>query len=742
MYNTVKGSDKKRTPPKAILLSTVLIASLATFSFFYILAQNFPESNMLSKDYIYLVFFILLALSTFPPLALISKWQDILSRFTINMVFFIFTISLLSTTIFFDFIMAVTTTIIYCIIISFLLNRLKIGYTGDNGPKSRAYSRKLIMLYLGIFLLFTGVILVASVFKPNIYYIIPLAFFAVEMFILAWLLARIISAPTPHAWLYQNIEQCCGEKERSLNRIFDRLRPLTPDSAASIFCLQMFVIPSTLIKRINEIIAPCSRFYQIDTEFEIDTSFFKHDHRVIFPAHIQDKRELTNELRISNEKGETLSRLNDDDLCRYLAKALATLVNMIDAENHSSKELIQLQKLTYDFIYHTFSSPTDNHLSSANEAKIGLLKLCNSNTDVEEVLTRLATLYKSVKPVCIEIFIPGSRGKSFSSTTKLHTVQKIPLIFIKGTAADKYTDIGRHLQRFLTKKRNSYYFSLANADKAKSYHLTFSGPKDTYYAESEIILVDVNYKGRNAKAERMTMSCRCDQSTSRLYIKNGDGFHNVALSFSYENRSHRSLQATAISLAICLALIGFTAFGFVFNSNLSTDDGKHIQIIAVFFTVMTFAGLVSTWDALNGQHSEEWIWVSAAVTVAASLLGFLDLIYLMITVDRQPYDLFFQTCYWGTLLVGTYCTFIFVLTMLFHKIKLHSAFLYRTPRTRSLNQEEDNMTSNKASEYYTDLVGGHWSDGWLIPLWFISNNQPASTKISSSTHINSSSVKK
>lgn len=312
--------------------------------------------------------------------------------------------------------------------------------------------------------------------------------------------------------------------------------------------------------------------------------------------------------------------------------------------------------------------------------------------------------------------------------------QNVPLIRVRNEASDLPTRVGRWVQRRLTKRCKSFYFSLANADRAGSYHLSFSGPGQSYYAESEIVTIHPD--GTPLRAERMTATCRCDQVDSQLYVKGGAGFHNAALSFVYEGTNHRSLQTICVSTAICLVLICFTAFKFIlpFDSLTGiTEKDTSLQIVAIFFSVMTFAGLMSVWESLSGQRSEEWVWVSASVTMASSLIGLADLIYLI--TSNGTLGLFFHQVLWSLLVLVEFSIFILVLISLFYKVKLHSSFMARVPLTRSLvrdassgkrdakkgaphaNKSDEKKGKKKFDEaemYYEDLVGCYWADGWLL----------------------------
>lgn len=369
--------------------------------------------------------------------------------------------------------------------------------------------------------------------------------------------------------------------------------------------------------------------------------------------------------------------------------------------------------------------------------------LCINENDEEQVKVLALALYElfwRIKPICVRTTVePHLEIEDTTQITKLsakrgsvilHVEQNVPLIRVQNEASDMLTGLGRWAQRRLTKRRKSFYFSLANADRADSYHLSFSGPAQTYYAESEIVTIN---PGGVLQAEKMTATCRCDQVDSRLYVKGGDGFHNAALSFSYEDTNHRSLQTICVSTAICLALVCFTAFKYVLSPSAPDSSSSELQVVAIFFSVMTFAGLMSVWESLSGQRSEEWVWVSASVTMASSLVGLADLIYLITRGEIQ--GTFVHQILWGSLMVVEFFIFLLVLCSLFYKVKLHSSFMSRVPLTRSIEngkkseETKETVTADKkqtkkekkkldeAEMYYEDLIGNYWADGWLIPSW-------------------------
>lgn len=602
---------------------------------------------------------------------------------------------------------------------------------------TRPLLRKLILAELAVFALFSVAVLalsVATLFlsdKTCIFYVPLLMAFVLDMLFLAWLMAKIIAARNDN--FFEKIHVIKERQENETTKLlsqFDSMR--SAKAIQGSLLLTMLLSPSRRTKRINESIRPAKRFFHVSTEYEIAIPDYFHGETVVVPASIQDIRELTFDLKFRDGDGHRLERLKDREAEKYVSQAIFLAI----------KKLCKCSDVNGRIV----SDDIARRIVGANAIKAETLlrdyeKMgCDSKAFKYLAETLLHDFWR-VKPIFVRIRVLSDvekkgmiRNQTASSRTVIICVeQNIPLIRVWNTSESKWTNCGRLIQRRLTKRRKSFYFSLANAERADSYHLAFTGPEDTYYAESEIVVV--NEDGAAIEAEQMTATSRCDQDQSRLYVKAGSGFYNAALSFSYEETNHRAMQTVCVSTAICLALICFTAFKYAFSSELNPYD---LQVVAIFFSVMTFAGLMSVWESLNGQRSEEWVWVSASVTMAASLVGLADIIYMLVSLSG-PNE--FHAVLWTVLMIVEYSIFLGIAVALFHKVKLHSSFMGKVPQTRALSESDKNHNSvsddektkkcfakrrnkgekqqkkDEATSYYEDLIGPYWADGWLIPTW-------------------------
>lgn len=614
----------------------------------------------------------------------------------------------------------------------------------DDTPKSRAQLRKLILLDLAFFLVASASVLILAivlvVINSKCLVFGPILMdFAIDMLFLAWLMAKVISAS--NKYFFKGVALSCTLQSQ-IDKILDRLAPAkTKNEALSLLLLTALLNPSKQTKRINESIRSSGRFFHIETEYEITVPPILQGETVVVPAAIQDKRELTFALKYTDEHEQTLERLKDTEAKQYITHSLAIAIKCLVGSTKS--DALRISNTIASFILNSTRTPheRDANIQKTSEIiKADLAILCRNSKskpeehdELEALVLTLLNGYWRVKPILVRAKAkPTNHPQCANSALEkiaigcssiiIRTSQNIPLIRVWNTASESITKGGRWLQRRLTKKRKSFYFSLANADRANSYHLSISGPENTYYAESELMKVNTNQS--TVSAESMTATCRCDQSDSRLFVKNGHGFHNMALSASYEDTSHRAMQTICVSTAICLALICFTAFKYVFpflNESPSPCLHNDMQIIAIFFSVMTFAGLMSVWESLSGQRSEEWVWVSASITMFSSLIGLTNVIYLTIINPDTGFNFFPQIFLWATLVLVEYLIFLGILVALFHKVKLHSSFMSRTPLTRSLaeitNGDTHSDNEDEAEIYYRDLIGGYWADGWLVPSW-------------------------
>lgn len=604
---------------------------------------------------------------------------------------------------------------------------------GFSAEKGRSVIRKPILVSSFLTFLTSGFCFAVFVYRfaertPSAFALVSALVTALQCLCFAWLFVKMISAD--NIWLFKRVARTkpCGHPlgAGDLSSLDD------PNLKFSAFFLSMLMTPSIYTRRIREDIKPRIGTFNVNTEYVVEVPKGLRDKDLVLPAIVQNKYELTSELTLTDCNGRRLQRLADGDTEKCLAKAIYLL--LVRKVDQGSERIQLLAGRIASSVMGSFSH---------DEIK-DLIKEINS-LQSDEYVASIATFLKvmvrnfnEVKPICVRVSPAERVGANLSGLEEfdgfspsdgfvcIKANRNVPLVPIRNKLSGNFDKFGRGFVRFLTKKRMTYYFNLGNADRARSYHLTFSGPDHSYYVESGIKVLS-----RSALpfifAERMAMTNRYDQQSSRLYVRNGKGFCNAALLFSYEDRSHQPIQAVCASAALCLGLVCFVGFSYLRKEGTIFSE---IGSMTVFFSVMTLAGLMSVWSTLGEKRSEEWLWLSAFATM---LIPMLSLGYLVVYGATEWGFIgdganTFGKMFWGSMVVLSYMVFLVTVAALFERVKQHGAFMYRTPKTYLLEDYDDpaNLVAKPSGEAatvsrnpspYYRLYDTAWSDGWLVPIW-------------------------
>ncbi len=513
------------------------------------------------------------------------------------------------------------------------------------------------------------------------------------------------------------------------------------------FFLSMLMRPAVYTKRLHEDISPSRGFYRIKSKMDICIPIDSASRNsIIIPVVLRSKKELTSELEFIDTDGNPLYRLNDAETEDVLAESLSCLFctegNCSGANQNKAKE---------------FAAFIMNDLPNTSSPIVDSDLDCETQAILEELLL----MFERVKPVCVRAIIrkhyQGNEHSAFPELAdpnlecSLTVIRNTPLVPLVRETDNKKRLIVMWIKRQFTKHRLVYYYNLGNADRAQSYHLTFSGPEGSYFTGSNLRSTDPD-RAKHFIASKMTMTNRYDQKNSRVYIKNGRGFCNAALRIEYEDRDHRALQSLCIASALSFALLTYAGVSYMYSDGSEGNVGlinlfNNFQYIAAFFAAITFAGLMSVWETLRTSHSEEWMWVSAFMIIASSLLALGLVVILQITsvaegVDQSGsiivsnkivnnYGIAIDFT-WIILMVLSFGAFFCLSLILFEKIKKHGSFVYKVPATRSMHDkwtipiipqngtigyESSIKNGGRDLDVYEGLFCLEWSDGWLVPIW-------------------------
>lgn len=568
-------------------------------------------------------------------------------------------------------------------------------------------------------------------------------------------------------------------KSASNTYFFSRIFKASSFSAPSIssepsiedyFLLATFISPSSFIARIRDEITPYVGSFGIKSQIEYELpSVTSNNNAINVPIIFQGKCELTRELTFSSPQGYALHRLSDDELKGAIQKELEAYFKI-----HKYPALVQAGPFVdFIFSYNRFQDD-DQFKARAIESITRAFGL--NDVDVldafihtdqlhEESVSFLKMLlnsYRFVKPIVLEV----SPRQGFPKRLIVNVERHVPQVPLREYSSRRMVLILARIKRFFTKKRMHYYFGLGSADCARSYHLAFHGLSDCYLAG-----MNINTIGTDdfCMAKEMNVSNRYDQQFSRLYIREGHGFSRAVLELSYERRSQKPVATLCFVSASCLVILVYlfissglssqiTVSAIIFKSKTSQYASDLFRLI----TIMSAATIVSVWQTMHDYYAEEWLWLGVGAVATSSVLALVLGLVLYFCGDYNGVIKFM----WVLLICIVFLAFLGSSLALYGKIKLHGDLMSRVPVSRSLSDSSeatmvvksdsalhpesdiraattaqvdnswtlavqsyisdlprDFTVSDRLSEYlasiypYRCLIGPHWKDGWLVPVW-------------------------
>lgn len=329
-----------------------------------------------------------------------------------------------------------------------------------------------------------------------------------------WGIARIGAASNP--WFFTRVLR--GES------LEDPL-PLIASPTPEVYVLNALLRPSHSISRIREHVEPSIGSFEVtsEIEFEIPEKISSSGDVLYFPVVLQGKCELTRDLRVSTPTGGELRRLNDGELLDLLFNAFQEIFSKSRWRKLDEEPLKRL--IAEALGYNLYESDDRFYLRSER-----LLKSTGvGNEKQAELLALFIESTRYVKPICYRLSCISKDHDALSHVT-LVINRTVPLVPVRRHPSGRASKVIARVKRLFTKKRLHFYFGLGNADCARSYHLSFSGPPDTYLCDLRIARVGGD--DEFFICENIRVSSRYDQKQSRVFIRRGRGFSNAPSPFS------------------------------------------------------------------------------------------------------------------------------------------------------------------------------------------------------------------
>lgn len=551
----------------------------------------------------------------------------------------------------------------------------------------------------------------------------------------------------------------------------EKLIPVVPVPTEEIFFLNTLLRPTCSISRIREHVKPAVGSFSLQSEFEFEIPKDLASSSLYLPVILQGKSEFTRDLKVTTVHGEALRRLNDSELSELLYNAFVQVFEACGwpaVEGGILRKIID-EALSYD------AEETDEEfymrVDSLSKAA-GVNNVGREGGSQASFIAEFFLATRFVKPICYKLDKPRA-SESPRSYVVLNVGRRAPLVPVRQSANNLFENTLFHIRRLLTKRRSHYYFGLGNADCARSYHLSFSGPDSTYL--SDIQIEGVGEDDEFFICEDAGVNVRYDQTVSRMFIRNGQGFSKAALSIWFEKRSQRPLAALTICSLACL--LGLLDMFFEVMVSESTEINNIDALLPL--SVLSIGTLISIWQAIEDYQAEEWLWISAGGLAVASVAAIIGILFKSQLANVMGE---YWKIAWAVCITIDFVSAELAGLCLFTRLKLHGFIMDRIPKIRratvvarstklrqhftrlnkqqeerlkkeneawgqrepavdeggwtSLRKSEVDLTDGPSFELspersscytedikiYRSLVSEAWTDGWLMPIWSSSMN--------------------
>lgn len=463
----------------------------------------------------------------------------------------------------------------------------------------------------------------------------------------AWLLGKI--RLERNKWFFKMIVKAGKREETHADAPIFKLANRHIAEAA--FFLTSLVNPAECVTRIREKVVPDASGCKIDEEIEFripDKMALPMNARLprtlAIPIALQGKSELTAGLEICAEDGSSLHKLNDSEMeiavCDSLAVLLCSLSKAIPSKIKSGVREFYCAAMK-DGLWegdNAFRSRKDEAVTNL-VGSLGILDDCH-NKELKEFLSAFMDSFRFAKPICVKLEV--TPASPFTITvSRITPLVPIRVKAIRGVIHDRKgggAAFRARVMRLFTKRRRCYYFGLGNADRCKSFHLTFQNPCSSYLMNSALMARD----GRNdiSFADRAVVTSRGDQNYFKMFIRNGRGFNRVSLFVSFLPRSHRTMAFMCWTAVISFVFLAYVALSCVPEFH-GCRNAANVEMVTLCFAVLALSAVAAVWEAMERDRAEEWLWLSSGGSVVVAACALLYIVLLAIAPEMVGGRVFF-----------------------------------------------------------------------------------------------------
>lgn len=403
----------------------------------------------------------------------------------------------------------------------------------------------------------------------------------------------------------------------------------------------LLLSPQSAITRITESVKPYSKSLHVESSYTFRIPYQLIGKPVVLPLLIQRKGELLESFKITYD-GQRIPSMSAEERDKFIEAVFnhyaerAEVKDEYDGSGFAGCLEGVLDETADAQVAHERVEEACSALRRVFDAGIG--KARHKGGDVEARVKGLKLMYFSLESilrglelsylVCVRLTAPRdpsaknvtgwssvAYNASPSRAMRVMVERRLPLEPMRFRNKQ-----GRGIANRIFNRPMRIHFSLANADRAQSYHLVAKGPEDTYFADGAMKRSGGEFKDGEGEREypsasSFTVQGRYGQRHAHMNVKYGQGFSDYAFAFTYLERPPTSFQKAFIS-----ALLGFLVLVCICAPRLCgagcSDAG--VEVLTVCLSIVAAAAGWVVTRSRDGRGLQVAPWLSGWVTIATS----------------------------------------------------------------------------------------------------------------------------
>lgn len=416
----------------------------------------------------------------------------------------------------------------------------------------------------------------------------------------------------------------------------------TANCIASYFTT-LLLSPQSAITRITESVEPASKSLRVNSSYTFRIPLQLIGKPIVVPLLIQRKDELIDSLKIYDNNGNRIPSMSAEESDSFF---LLVVTHFLEICNFANEDISNCREQFNHILNSGFGKSNYNEVNKGKEVIRDLFSKYSKTKSQEEgkrleliefILISLLEGFASCFLVCTRLYvndlplskeITGRDSIAFNANParnlRVLIEYRLPLQPVH-YGSGRCPDAIKKTLDCLANRPIRIHYSLANADRCRSYHLTSCGPEGTYFAEGSIKsingLIGLEQPSNNPPyAESFSAQNSSGQRREHVNIKHGKGFSDYVYSSSFLERPPTSFQmAFFSSLVGTIVLTCFLSFLKDIN-----DSSIAAGLITFALTGVTAAGGWVTSRSRDGRGIQTLPWLSGCTTILVAVISIIS----------------------------------------------------------------------------------------------------------------------